>query len=333
MTENNSSEIDLVYLYNKMIQIFKGWVVLFFKAVDFCLKKRKIILVLLLVGVGLGIYSKFTNKPDKKANILLRVNFDAVNYVYSSLDLLNGKIIDNDSVFLSRIGFNTDSLEIKMVKLMPHINLQDITNKYIDNDRNLEAILRNLELSELFDDNETLMDRTFVAEYKYHELRLYLSSYATQKTIDQVLAYINDNKFLDELKSTVVQNLEDRIASNANIVLQIDQLLETYYTNESLKTPSSEIYVVDKNFSVSNLMDTKISLQKETEDLKKELVYSKDIAVAINNPVLANEDRNFTSNKIIFYPFVLIFIYLLFSLGKYVYLYLRDMAASDKKTA
>ncbi len=325
MTEN-TGEVDLIFLYKKFKDILKRGIILLFKALNFILKKWRVIAVLLVIGVGLGIYSKINSKPPKKANILLRVNFDAVNYVYSTVDVLNQKIADNDSIFLSKLGLNPDSLEIKKIDAVPHINIKDIIEKYEENDRSLEAVLRNLEINELFDENETLLDRTFMSEYKYHNMRLYLSSYANEGTIDIILNYINNNEFLEELRVTVVKNIEEKIKNNTEVIDQIDRLLDTYYTNESLAAPSSEIYVVDKNFSVSSLLTQKVELQNENEELKKELVYSKDIAVAVNTPRLVSEDSGITSNKVIFYPFVLIMLFLLFSFAKYIYRYLKEIA-------
>ena len=112
----------------------------------------------------------------------------------------------------------------------------------------------------------------------------------------------------------IFQNRFDEEQINSKMILQIDRLLDTYYTGESLLSPSSEVFVVDKNFSVSNLMTQKIELNQEIENLKKELVYSKNIAVVVNNPKLAIEDKGITSNKAVFYPVALFMLFLLFKL-------------------
>jgi hypothetical protein len=330
MAQNNSEEIDLIFFYKKFIEVLTKGVGLLFKALDYTIKKWKIILILLIAGVGLGIYSSYDSKPAKKASLIVRVNFEAVNYMYSSIDFLNAKIKDKDSVFLRNIGLTPDSLEVKKIEALPHVSIKDILDKYDIEDRRFEPILRNLDFNELFDDDtDALLDRTFIAEYKYHSLRFYLSSSATNETIGKILDYLNSNEFLSELKTTTLQNLESHLKNNNNVIDQIDTLLNTYYTNESLVTPNKEIYVVDKNFSVNSLLTQKVELQNENEEIKKELVYSKNIVVPINSTEIANEDMGITSNKIIFYPFVFIMIFLLISYVRYLYFTLRELTKNS----
>ena len=329
MEQKSPEEIDLIFLYKIFKNFVKRWVIRLFRGLNFIIKKRKLLLTLLIIGIGLGVVSNIFTKLAKKAELLIKVNFDAVNYVYSSISLLNEKITDKDSIFLSNIGLSIDSLEINEVDIIPQINIKDIIEKYPENDKSLEAILKNLEINELFDEKDTKMDRSFISEYKYHNILLSLSSYSNQGTVDLFLDYLNDNEFLEQLKNTTVKNLEEHLTNNAKIVEQIDRLLDTYYTNESIASPKSEIYVVDKNFSVASLLTTKVELQKESEIIKEELVYSKDIVIVVNNPKLADEEKSITSNKAIFYPFVLIFLYLLFSLFKHIYSSLKEMVDNE----
>lgn len=324
MVQNND-EIDLIFLYRKFKEVVKRGLVNCFRVFNYTLRNWKIVAPLLIIGIGYGVYKDLTASPPKKAELITRVNFDSVDYVYKAIELLNSKIKDQDKAFLSNIGFRRDSLELKRIEVTPYVSINDILNKYDAEDRRWEAVLRNLDLRELFDDTESLIDKTFAAEYKYHNLRLYLSGSATEKTLDVIVNYLNSNEFLTEIKVVAVKNIEDHIENNTKMIEQIDRLLDTYYTGESLLSPAKEVFVVDKNFSVSNLLTQKIELNQEIENLKKELIFSKDIAVVINNPRLTNEDKGITSTKAIFYPVVFLLLFLLVSFVKHSYLYLREL--------
>ncbi len=322
MEQNSNNEIDLIFLYRKFLEILRKWNALGFRALNFVFRKWIIIISLVIIGVGLGYYKQTIKMPSKKAKILLRINFDAVNYVYTSVELFNNKIADRDSAFFVNNGFKFMPLEVREMIITPKINIKDIIEKYEENDRNLEAILRNLD----FDEEDLEFHKTFTAEYKYHYLDLRLSSYSNQKTIEKVLTYINNNEYLKQVKNTGLKNIIDQIAYNDKMIRQLDQVIDTYQSNESLQSASSEVFVVDKNFSISSIFETKIRLQEENNNLKNELIYSKEIAVIVNNPNLSNEESGFIKNEMVRYPILFIFLFLFLALAWHIYNYLKQVA-------
>ena len=100
MNQHKNDEIDLIYFFSKLKNTLRGWVKLFFKIIDHLIRNWKIISVLIVLGIILGYFAQQNYKPAQKATALIRVNFDAVDYVYSEIDLLNEKVKENDSIFL-----------------------------------------------------------------------------------------------------------------------------------------------------------------------------------------------------------------------------------------
>ena len=326
MEQSNNNEIDLIFLYRKFLEILRKGNALGFRALNFIFRKWIIIIALIIIGAGYGYYKQVINEPTKKAKVLLRINFDAVNYVYTSVEFFNNKIADRDSTFFVNNGFSFMPLEVRELLITPKINIKDIIEKYEENDRNLEAVLKNLD----FDEEDLEFHKTFTAEYKLHFLDLRLSSYSNKETIEKVLKYLNDNEYLEKVKETRLKNVSDQIAYNDKMISQLDQVIETYQSSESLQTSSSEVFVVDKNFSISSIFETKIRLQEENNNLKDELIYSKDIAVIVNNPTLSNEDSGFIKNKMIRYPIMFIFIFLFLAFARHSYNYLKQIAISTE---
>ena len=91
MNQHKNDEIDLIYFFSKLKKTLRGWVKLFFKIIDHLIRNWKIISVLIVLGIILGYFAQQNYKPAQKATALIRVNFDAVDYVYSEIDLLNEK--------------------------------------------------------------------------------------------------------------------------------------------------------------------------------------------------------------------------------------------------
>ena len=92
MATENKDELDLLKIIQVFKNIFKKWLLLFFNALDFIFRNWKTVLGLIAIGLVLGYFTQNNNKPSKKATALLRVNFDAVNYLYSEVALLNEKL-------------------------------------------------------------------------------------------------------------------------------------------------------------------------------------------------------------------------------------------------
>lgn len=320
MEQNNVDEIDLGAVFGLFKNAFNKLLVQVFKVIRFIIKNWIVVVILTIIGVGLGGYSDYNSKPNQEAKALIKINFDAVKYVYNEIDLLNSKFKLEDTIFLKEAGFRTDSLEIKELILTPNVSLKDIAEGGKKN-KDLIQILDNFDLSE----EDLQLSDPFISEYKHHTLEFKLSSNGSKETIEKVIDYINDNKILGEIKIATIENIKYRIDNNLKIIEQIDDVIETFQSGESLISPSSQIYVVDKNFSISEVFTSKVVLQQQTEELKNDLIYSKDIVVVINRPYLVDVDWGILGKKTVIYPLFLVLAFLLLSFVRNGYNRLKEI--------
>jgi hypothetical protein len=327
MKEQKSDEIDLTNLFSMFKEKIKGWIVLLFDLIDFIIKKWIFITTLIILGLVSGYLTQDNYDHNKKATVLVRINFDTVDYVYSEIDLINAKIIEKDSLFFSEMGLIGDSIQVKKIEITPIVRFKEIIERYKENDRKLEGLLRNLE----FNDDDVESYETFKSEYYFHTIKLTLSNNANQETLEKIIEYINSNKILEEIKVSSVRHIKFQIENNLISIKQINNVINAYKTNESLTSPSDQIFVVDKNFNMSEMFERKNELQGLNAVLNNFLVYSKDIVVVVNKPKIIEENTKFRSNRIVFFPSVFVFIFLLFSFLKYTYIYLREIANSKKQ--
>jgi hypothetical protein len=305
----------------------KDSIVLLFDLIDYLLKKWILITTLILLGLIIGYVTQNNYNHNKKASVLLRINFDTVDYVYSEIDLINEKVTEKDSLFFSEMGLKGDSIQIKQIEITPIVRFKEIIERYKVNDRKLEGLLKSLE----FNDDDVESYETFKSEYYFHTLNFTLSYNATQETIEKIIEYLNNNIILTDIKNSSIRDIKSQIANNSTSIKQIDNVINAYKTNESLTSPSDQIFVVDKNFNMSEMFEKKIELQELNAELNKILVYSKDIVVVVNKPKIIEENTKFSSNRIVFFPSLFVFIFLLFSFLKYTYIYLREIANSKKQ--
>jgi hypothetical protein len=327
MEQQKNEEIDLIYILSKFKKTLKGFILLLFDAIDYVLKKWIIITILIVIGLGIGYFTQDNYKPNKKATALVRINFDLVAYVYTEIDLINDKIKERDSVFFSSMGLKGGSIPLKELDISPIVNLNDILGRYEVNDRKLEGLLRTIE----FEDDDIKLHETFNSEYYFHTLDLTLSNNANQETLNKTIEYINSNKVLEELKESVIRDTKSQIENNLTSIKQINDVINTYKTNESISSPSGQFFVVDKNFSINSLFEIKFDFQEKNEKLKKFLVYAKDIVVVVNKPKMREDRSSWKANRMLYYPMLYVFIFLFFSLCRHSYYFLRKISNSTIK--
>lgn len=324
-TNTSAEDIDLLYVYNKVKKIARGWLRSIFKAYDYCLKYWYILVALAVVGAGLAYFLEKGKLDGKHANVLVKVNFDAGNYLYNSVDVLNQKILERDDDFLKSIGFSKNELPINNLELEPIIDVKDITDDFENTDRNLDALLRYVE----FNMEEEELYQTFAYDYQYHTLSVSLSPNGTKEDLAKILAFINDSEILKDRKNTAVSTVEKKLKDNEATVSQIDMFLAEYLKAESERTTPNAQYYVERNTRPDLLLNNKSELLQENKELREELVYYKDAVVAMSGMEVYPVQKGLLDNKMIVYPIALIALFLFFSLMLHVYRSLRDIANQE----
>lgn len=314
MSQTSKDEIDLGYLINKISEVFKNISVSIYNSIQFCLRNWYFIIGLLIGGIVLGYFSEIDSKPAKKATLILRTNFNTAEYTYNALNTLMVKSVTMDTAFLKQHGFKTGSNEIRGIEITPMINFKDITENFSQNERALEALLRNVE----FKDEEAISN-SFYSGYKFHQVDFVLSNSANQKTIDKVLAYLNDNEIIKRTAKNGKTVLEQNIAMNAFSIEQIDVTISKYNQNTFMGSTSQQVVVVDKNFSYNGVLVEKSKLQKENTHLKNELVYADQAIVKVTNPNIVEDKRPSYKMKYVTYPLFFVFLFFVFSWFSRVY--------------
>lgn len=329
MSKRNQDEIDLFYFIEKFNNFVHKSVVLLFDALRFAIKYWVLILVLAIIGVGLGYYVQTENPPEKKARVLVRINFDSVNSVYSVVEDINTQISEEDYKKIEDQAIRKELRKIFSIEITPIINVRDILDRYDINDRKLEGFLKSIEYEFEDDDEFTQLSETFRTEYKYHYFDITAANDANQSTLNALMDYLNSNPILQQVKETGKAALKERIESNQFTIEQINNVMDAYTTKETSPAPQAQLYVVDKNFNISEVFRTKVTLQAELEILKRELVYADRVILNVNKPKLV-KDKSIIKNEMVIYPIILIAFLFLWGALRAIYFSLKAYADSKK---
>ena len=317
-----NEELDIIVLIEKIKLMLLSILLQIFRRSKNFLSEWKRLLAVILVGVLLGYFLTDNDKPSsKEATVLVKINFDAGNYVYDTVDLINLKISSEDTDFFTQeIKLNEDET-IDEVSISPVIDIKDIMAKDIQANE-IRALFENLEYEDGFSVTEG-----FKSDYDYHFIKVNVSNNSSIETINKVIDYFNNNPLFAELKERNLQRISSIISDNEQTIKQIDKLLE-YYTTET-SANNSQLYIDNKNLRPNELIKTKITLQSENQELKRESLTSKETVITINESNILIENNSLASNKMVYYPFLFLLIYLIVSvlIGLYSYLDKLDRAS------
>ena len=317
-----NEELDIIVLIEKIKLMLLSILLQIFRRSKNFLSEWKRLLAVILVGVLLGYFLTDNDIPSsKEATVLVKINFDAGNYVYDTVDLINLKISSEDTDFFTQeIKLNEDET-IDEVSISPVIDIKDIMAKDIQANE-IRALFENLEYEDGFSVTEG-----FKSDYDYHFIKVNVSNNSSIETINKVIDYFNNNPLFAELKERNLQRISSIISDNEQTIKQIDKLLE-YYTTET-SANNSQLYIDNKNLRPNELIKTKITLQSENQELKRESLTSKETVITINESNVLIENNSLASNKMVYYPFLFLLIYLIVSIliGLYSYLDKLDRAS------
>ena len=317
-----TEELDIIVLIEKIKLMLLSVCLQIFRRSKNFLSEWKRLLAVILAGVLLGYFLTDNDKPSsKEATVLVKINFDAGNYVYDTVDLINLKISSEDTVFFTQeIKLNEDET-IDEVSISPVIDIKDIMAKDIQANE-IRALFDNLEYEDGFSVTEG-----FKSDYDYHFIKVNVSNNSSIETINKVIDYFNNNPLFAELKERNLQRISSIISDNEQTIKQIDNLLE-YYTTQTTAS-NSQLYIDNKDLRPNELIKTKINLQSENQELKRESLTSKETVITINESNVLIEQNSLASNKMVYYPFLFLLIYLIVSvlIGLYSYLDKLDRAS------
>ena len=317
-----NEELDIIVLIEKIkLMLLSVSLQIFRRSKKFLLAWKQLSAVI-FIGILAGYFTTDDNQPNsKEANVLVKINFDAGNYVYDAVDLINLKISSDDAdFFLQEIKLNIDE-SIDEISISPVIDIKDIMAKDIQANE-IRVLFENLEYEDGFSISEG-----FKSDYDYHFIKVNVSNNSTIETVNKIIDYFNNNPLFAELKERNIQRISSIIFDNEQTIKQIDKLLDFYSSDNKIN--SSQLYIDNKDLRPNELIKTKIDLQNENQDLKRESLTSKETVITINETNVLIENNSLTSNKMVYYPLLFVFIYFVCSIlfGLYSYLDKLDRAS------
>ena len=313
-----TEELDIIVLIEKLKLMLLSIFLQVFRSTKTFLLAWKQLSAVILAGIALGYFLTDNDIPvAKEATILVKINFDAGNYVYDAVDMINLKISSEDTEFLfQEMKLNSDET-IDEVSISPVIDIKDIMAKDIKANE-IRALFENLEYEDGFSVTEG-----FKSDYDYHFIKVSVSNNSSISTVNKIIDYFNNNPLFTELRERNLERISSIILDNEQTVIQIDKLLD--YSITDSKINSSQLYIDNKDVRPNELIKTKILLQNENQELKRENLTTKETVMVINEANILIENDSIFSNKMVYYPLLFLLIYIIVSIIISLYSYLDKL--------
>lgn len=315
-SKNNSEELDLSLIAEKIKGMYHSGLISLYQIFNFFVKSWIILLVLIIVGATLG-FIRTNDNPARETKLYVRINDNSGAIVYDALNQLQFKIQEKDSVLLEKKGFFKNSVYyIHSLEIEPLVNVLEIVDATETNNRNLETVMDQAQY-----EDELLTSEVFVPQYRYHKITLVGDYWSSQKTIDALMLYLNDNPVLIKQTDLIKESLAFRIARNFESIAFMDSIFDTYGRpiSELTKGTASDISMVDINVTnIHMLFDQKALLMKQNEKLQLQLLNQDKTVSLINKPMLSVK-KSILDIKIITYPVILILLFVMVSMMRYYF--------------
>jgi hypothetical protein len=308
MTQNNNEEIDLGLVFKKIGDFYRTFLVRLYRGFHFVLRNWIVFLLLIVAGVLMGYYLDKNTKASKETSLIVQINFDASNYVYDAIEQLNRKIEDYDTIALAKMGiFNKGELIVSAVTIEPVVNLLDILKTAPRNDRNIEVLLDESQISD-----DLLTTELFKSEYRAHRILISTSSKATDSDIEDLMNYLNSNKILNRIKVTKIENTKRKIEYNTQSIAYLDSIFKVTGSKTGTQKQTNQIYFNSYDSQTDNfylMFREKRVIQNENEEMEIELLKYDHIVETLNMPILQIKKPTYSMKIVVPLLFVLLFIF------------------------
>ncbi len=301
----DDQEIDMTMVSQK----FKGFVQsvndLVFDSIQFLLRNKIYLIILVALGVGLGFYLDRTNKTYDH-QIVVMPNFGSSDYLYAKVDLINAKIKERDTLFLSRIGIKNPAKFTK-IEIKPIIDVYQFIT--MSNERNFELLKLMAEDSDI---KKIIEERPTSKNYRFHLVEFKTKNYTTKaQTVEPLLNFLNNSQYFSQVQREAVNNIKVKMQANETIIAQIDGFLNGI-ANGGAK--GDKLVYYNENSPLNDLIETKERIVRELGDQRINLITTQKIVRDVSQ-VLNIENSESVNGKLKFVlPLLLIAMFIVVNL-------------------
>ncbi|KLT70586.1 hypothetical protein [Flavobacterium sp. ABG] len=306
-------EIDLLQISKKINDFFQMINSSIFRGIQFFIKNKIVVLALVIIGFGLGMFLDKTQKSYEH-QIIVAPNFESTDYLYAKVNLIDSKIKEGDTLFLK------GTVGILHPKKFKYIKIEPIADIY----KLIEDKPENFELIKLMADNgdikKTIEDNLTSKNYRYHKISVFTDSVVIDNEImESLLNFFNKTEYFKKIQEANLINVKAKMIQNDTTISQINNVLKEFSTNVNGSQKSDKLVYYNENTQLNDVIKTKGDLVKEQGYHRLELIGYDKIIKDISTTLNIEKTGLFYGKKKLLLPFVFVFGYIFLSFFRAFY--------------
>lgn len=309
MEKNNeiNQEIDLIYLFRKIKELFFNIGLLIYKTILLIKKNIIIICALILIGYLLGYFIQKVFLSKENSELVVAPNFNSVDYLYKEVEILN-----------------STKQNVKELKNLVKISVKpiyDFDNLIISNSSSGEQ--KQLFLNSYFENSnkikKEMLDENLKSLYKNHIISFETKNVESSQLIsDYILKRLNSNSYFNQKKEFEQKNLIEQKKQLLESITQINNLLNNLSDNTSLKDEKG--VSINTYNELSKLVDTKNQYVNKLSEVDTDILQSKSTIYLLKKSLNIEKSSTLSTNYKLIFPILFLVFFFLF---KY-YLFLKN---------
>jgi hypothetical protein len=310
---NDNQEIDLSQISNKINGFYHSFLNSIFKGILFVKKNILIFILLIIIGVGLGFYLD-SNFKSYDSEIIVAPNFGSTDYLYSKIDLLNSKIIANDTFFLKSIGLKKVD-HLKSVQVEPILDIYTFVNNNTaiagnaQNTQNFELVKL---LSEDGDINKVIKDKLTSKNYYHHTIIISTDRIVESKNIvDPIIKYLNTDDYYSKIRQTTIDNIKIKMAKNDELGVELNELISKLSLALNNNNKNNNLVYYNENTPLTSLIERKVSLVNELAVQKLDLINFDSFIKETSRVTNIKKTKGLNGKMKLFLPIMFVFLFLI----------------------
>lgn len=312
LTPNSSQdqEVDLAQVSKSIGHFFDRIAIKLFHFILFLKRNLILLMVLIILGVVLG-YIMDKNNKIYESEIVVKPNFQSVDYLYDKIALIQSKIREKDTLFLKKqVGISHPKKFLK-ISISP---VNDIYGFVKNQESNFEMVKLMAENSDI---KKIMEDETTSKNFLYHKISVVTAEKVNEETLSKpLLNFLENSDYLRKMGKEYINNAQIKLKENDSIIKQINGLLDSFAKSGDSK--SSAVYI-NQNSQINDIIKTKESFIIEKGYIRIELLNYNKIFKKVSSNLSKRDTSFFANNNKIILPLVFILLFCLFASGKRFY--------------
>lgn len=292
-TSSDEQEVDVKHLTNRVEGMYDNFIYSLYRLFRFFKRRWYVLLPLLGIGIGLGLYLDSTKSSRLRHELLIVPNFGSVDYIYQKIENYD-RLALNKELIASNAGNEVYKLKIEPV--------YDAYNYILTDPVHFEAFKI---LSERAIDLEKYSKSKLASKnYKYHILTVYTDGLGdTEMTIGKILEELNADEYFNKRKEIEKDNMVGKRDEVAKSIQQINGLFERLGSENKVNDITLNAYP-----ELPDLLTAKEGLLKQLNAIDVQMIEQNQV-VYMATKIMNIRVSPFLPNFIVL-PFLFIFCYI-----------------------